>query len=208
MTEITKLALHVLKILGLKRTWPLVGAAKSAIQTEANFVGCTLEEASGSIIEAARQTRERGKSVDIFAQWHERRMGRMRRLTNKEQRKTIHGDKFVEDCPSCACGNLQFKQRHDGKLFVGCDCFHSPSDCPCEYSYAIPEGLPIPESELPGMTEFERARAIIAKAPRCLNCLAPMSGRMGSYGLFAFCTVRGCQYTRSLETWGEGKLAG
>src|SRR5438132_1504738 len=112
MTEITKPALQVLKILGLKRTWPLVGAAKSAIQTEAKLVGCTLEEAAGSMIEAARQTRRRGKSVDVFAQWHERRMGRMRRLTSKEQRKAILGQEFIEDCPSCACGNLHIIRKH------------------------------------------------------------------------------------------------
>lgn len=198
MTEIAKLALQVLKILGLKRTWPLVGAAQSAIQTEAKVVGCTLEEAAGSIIESARETRRRGKSIDGFAQWHERRMGRMRRLTSKEQRKEILGHEFVEDCPSCACGNLHIVRKHNGDLFVGCDCFHS--DCPCEYSYAVPEQLPMPESDLAEMTEIERAKAIIAAAPRCLNHGAPMTGRMGPYGLFAFCTVRDCEYTKSLKT--------
>jgi len=200
MTEITKLALKVLKILGLKRTWPLVGAAKSAIQTEAKFVGCTLEEAAGAILEEAHQTRRCGESVNVFAHWHERRMGRMRRLTNKEQRKAILGDEFVEDCPSCACGNLHIIRKHNGELFVGCDCFHS--DCPCEFSYAVPEQLPVPESDLVEMTEIERVKAIIAAAPRCLNHLAPMSGRMGPYGLFAFCPIKDCEYTKSLGKTG------
>jgi hypothetical protein len=199
MTEITKLALQVLKILGLKRAWPLVGAAKSAIQTEAKFVGCTLEEAAGSIIDAARQTQRRGKSID-FAQWHERRMDRMRRLTSKEQRKALLGDEFVEGCPACACGNLHIIRKHNGELFVGCDCFHS--ECPCKYSYAVPEQLPIPQSDLAEMTDIERAKAIIGAAPRCLNHLAPMSGRMGPYGLFAFCPIKDCEYTKSLEKTG------
>jgi hypothetical protein len=199
MTEITKMALQVLRILGLKRTWPLVGAAKSAIQTEAKFVGCTPEEAAGSVIEAAHQTQSRGKSID-FARWHKRRMDRMRRLTSKEQRKALLGDEFVEDCPACACGNLHVIRKHNGELFVGCDCFHS--ECPCNYSYAVPEQLPIPQSDLTEMTDIERAKAIIAAAPRCLNHLAPMSGRMGPYGLFAFCPIKDCEYTRSLEKTG------
>ncbi|MGA7218886.1 MAG: hypothetical protein WBX38_11250 [Candidatus Sulfotelmatobacter sp.] len=199
MTEVTQLALKVLKSLGMKRTWPLVGAAKSAIQIEAKFLGCTLEEAAGSIIEAARKMQRCGHSPD-FAGWRERRMERMRRLTNKEQRKAILGDEFVEDCPSCACGNLHIVRKHNGDLFVGCDCFHS--DCPCEYSYAVPEHLPISQSDLAQMTDIERAKAIIAAAPRCLNHLAPMSGRMGPYGLFAFCPIRDCEYTKSLEKTG------
>jgi hypothetical protein len=200
MKEITRLAVHLLKLLGLQPTWPLIGAAKSAIQTEAKMFGCTLQEAAGYIGEEAVDTRIRGESVTGFAQWHERRMGRMRRLTNKEQRKAILGDEFVEDCPSCACGNLHVIRKHNGELFVGCDCFHS--DCPCEYSYAVPEHLPIPQSELAEMTDIERAKAIIAAAPRCLNHLAPMSGRMGPYGLFAFCPIRDCEYTKSLEKTG------
>ncbi len=123
---------------------------------------------------------------------------RVRRLTNKEQRRPDYGDAFLDDCPACGCGNLLLKPKHNGKLFVGCDCFRT--ECPCEYSHAVPEGLPIPESALVGMTEIERAKAIIAKAPRCRDHLAPMSGRMGQYGLFAYCTVLGCEYTKSLET--------
>jgi hypothetical protein len=197
MTEVTQLALKVLKILGMKRTWPLAGAAKSAIQTEAKFLGCTLEEAAGSIIEAAREMQRCGHSLD-FAGWRERKMDRMKRLTSKEQRKEILGHEFVEDCPSCACGNLHIVRKHNGDLFVGCDCFHS--DCPFEYSYAVPEQLPMPESDLAEMTEIERAKAIIAAAPRCLNHGAPMTGRTGPYGLFAFCTVKDCEYTKSLKT--------
>jgi hypothetical protein len=199
MTEVTQLALKVLKILGMKRTWPLVGAAKSAIQTEAKFLGRTPEEATGSIIEAGREMQRCGHSFD-FAGWRERRMDRMRRLTSKEQRRAILGDEFVEGCPSCACGNLHIVRKHNGDLFVGCDCFHS--DCPCEYSYAVPEHLPISQSDLAQMTDIERAKAIIAAAPRCLNHLAPMSERMGPYGLFAFCPIRDCEYTKSLEKTG------
>jgi hypothetical protein len=67
-------------------------AAKSAIQTEAKFVACSLEEAAGAIVEDALKTRKCGASVDVFAQWHEGRIGRMRRLTSKEQRKAMRGE--------------------------------------------------------------------------------------------------------------------
>jgi hypothetical protein len=137
MTEITRLAVHLLKLLGLNPTWPLIGAAKSAIQTEAQLFGCTVQQAAGSIGEEAVETRIRGGSVKGFTEWYERRRGRMRRLTNKEQRKAILGGEFVEECPACACGNLHVVRKHNGDLFVGCDCFHT--ECPCRYSYAVPE---------------------------------------------------------------------
>ena len=198
MTEITKLALRVLQILDLKRSWPLIRAVESAIQTDAKFLGCTLDEASEAMKKDAWETWHSHTPV-YFAQWQERRMERMRRLTTKEQRKSIHGDKFVAECLACACGLLHLVRGHNRKLFVGCDCFYAPSDCACRFRYDVPECLPIPESDLAGMNEFERAKAIIARAPRCLNCNAPMSGRMGSHGLFAFCTVKDCTYTNSLE---------
>ncbi len=198
-----KASLRVLDILGLERTWPLIGAAKSAIETEAKFAGCTIEEAAGAIIEEAHQTRRRGESVGFFAQSHAERMGRMRRLTNKEQRKVILGVEFVEDCPCCACGNLHIKRKHNDKLFVGCDCFRT--DCRCEYSYAVPELISVPQADLGGTNEIELAKAKIAAAQRCLNHGAPMSERRGSYGPFAFCTVKGCEYKKSLETWGVNR---
>lgn len=93
---------------------------------------------------------------------------------------------------------MHFIRKHNGKLFVGCDCYRS--DCPCKHSYDVPEQLLIAQSDLTDMSEIERAKAIIAAAPRCLNHGAPMTGRMERYGLFGFCTVKDCEYTKTLET--------
>jgi hypothetical protein len=198
MAENMRAALRVLDILGLKPTWPLIGAVESAIQTDAKSSGYTIEEAAETMAEEACETRRRGQSVEFFAQWNERRIRRMKRLTSKEQRRAMHGEAYIGDCPACACGNLEIKQKHNGKLFVGCDCFSS--DCPCEFSFAVPEQLPIPHSDSREMTEIERAKAIIAIAPKCLNHGVPMTGRIGPYGLFACCTVKGCTYRKSVKT--------
>jgi len=195
MTESQRDAIRVLKILQLKPTWPLIRTVQSSIQADAKFLGCTLGEAS----EAMKKDAWMNTPVDYFAQWQERRMERMRRLTTKDQRKAIHRHKFVEDCPACPCGLLHLVRRHNRTLFVGCDCFYFQSDCACKFRYEVPEGLPLPESDLAEMNEFERAKATIFRAPRCPNCNAPMSGRVGRFGLFAHCTVAGCDVTTKIE---------
>jgi hypothetical protein len=198
VTEITELALRVLRILRLERTWPLIGAAKTAIQTEAESAGCTLAEAAASLIEDGRQVQERGESVNILALPRERRTDRMRRL-DKEERKVILCNEFLDDCPLCTCGNLFLKRKHNGERFVGCDCFYD-SGCSCKYSCAVPEHNPT-HPLLAGITEIERAKAIIAAAPLCLNHAVPMAVHVGPHGLFASCKFfKDCTYTVSLES--------
>ena len=114
---------------------------------------------------------------------------RVRRLTTKEQRRPEYGEAFVKDCPACGCGNLRIIRKHNGDLFVGCDCFRT--ECPCQYSYSA-EGLPVSKSEAPAMTDFARVKARIAAAPRCPDHLAPFIERTGRYGPFTCCAVPGC----------------
>jgi hypothetical protein len=168
MTEITELALRVLRILRLERTWPLIGAAKTAIQTEAEFAGCTLAEAAASLIEDGRQVQERGESVNILALPRERRTDRMRRL-DKEERKVILCNEFLDDCPLCTCGNLFLKRKHNGEGFVGCDCFYD-SGCSCKYSCAVPEHNPT--HPLPNICSGQPRRAVEYNRTRqhCRHC--------------------------------------
>jgi len=200
MRELMQLALQVARRSGLARTWALLVTIESAIGKEAELAGCTVGEAANTISKEVFEARKRGEIIDLFyfkdARWRNR-LDHMRRLS-KEERKVVHGDKFMGDCPSCGEGNLYLHRKRNGDLFVACDGYYS--DCRCQYGYAVPE-IPTTQPGLSKMTEIEHAKAAVAAALRCPNCGTPITQRTNRWGgQFLCCTVKGCGYTESLPS--------
>lgn len=119
---------------------------------------------------AAQEERERARQAEAAA--------------NKARQRQRYGDRVIGDCPRCSGVLIVRKSQTNGGLFCGC------SEYPgCDYT------APIPKANKVTPEEIAEAKRLLADAPKCLKCDAPMRRISGKYGDFWGCT----QYPRCTE---------
>jgi len=103
----------------------------------------------------------------------------------KEKLRARYGDRAIGDCPQCEGILIIRKSQSNGGVFIGCSEYPN-----CGYT------APVPKPGKVSAEEIAEAKKMLADAPKCGKCGAPMRRIEGKYGAFLGCS----QYPRCRET--------
>jgi ssDNA-binding Zn-finger/Zn-ribbon topoisomerase 1 len=152
------------------------------------WANANCQECSKKIaLQRAEEDRVRGEIEAANAQRRQEELE-----AHKEKLRAKYGSRYVEDCPSCGSGVLYFRQgKYPGSVFIGCSSWPR-----CEYRRSNAAPLPPQPVE-----EIQKLKAILADAPKCPRCGAPLTQRQGKYGPFIGCTAfPHCTYSDNIIT--------